>query len=158
MTGTCWCFSTTSELESEEIRKEKKEINLSEMFTVRNIYIEKAKNYILRQGKAQFGEGGLGHDAIRAVATYGAIPLEDYTGLLNGQKIYNHEKMFGQLKKYLDSVLKKQPISNDWLTGYTKILDNNLGIPPWEFTYEGKNYTPKSFAKDVLEVSMQMII
>ncbi|HET9826660.1 MAG TPA: C1 family peptidase, partial [Chitinophagaceae bacterium] len=48
MTGTCWCFATTSLVESEEIRKEKQEIDLSEMFTVRNIYIEKAKNYILR--------------------------------------------------------------------------------------------------------------
>src|SRR3982751_5290438 len=67
MTGTCWCFSTTSLIESEDIRKEKKELDLSEMFTVRNIYIEKAKNYILRQGHAQFGEGGLGHDMIRAV-------------------------------------------------------------------------------------------
>src|SRR6266508_2604244 len=54
MTGTCWCFATTSLIESEEIRKDKKEIDLSEMFTVRNMYIEKAKNYILRGGKAQF--------------------------------------------------------------------------------------------------------
>ena len=57
MTGTCWCFATTSLVESEEIRKENREIDLSEMFTVRNMYIEKAKNYILRNGKAQFGEG-----------------------------------------------------------------------------------------------------
>ncbi|HVT84575.1 MAG TPA: C1 family peptidase [Chitinophagaceae bacterium] len=150
MTGTCWCFSTTSLVESDEIRKDKRSIDLSEMFTVRNIYIEKAKNYILRQGKAQFGEGGLGHDEIRAVATYGAVPLADYTGLLNGQKMYDHQKMFGELKKYLDSVLKKQPISSDWLKGYIKILDENMGVVPSSFKYEGKEYTPLSFAKDVL--------
>src|SRR5215510_1525492 len=80
MTGTCWCFATTSLVESEEIRKEKQEIDLSEMYTVRNMYIEKARNYILRDGKAQFGEGGLGHDEINAVAMYGAIPLSEYTG------------------------------------------------------------------------------
>ncbi len=150
MTGTCWCFSTTSLVESDEIRKDKRSIDLSEMFTVRNIYIEKAKNYILRQGKAQFGEGGLGHDEIRAVATNGAVPLADYTGLLNGQKMYDHQKMFGELKKYLDSVLKKQPISSDWLKGYIKILDENMGVVPSSFKYEGKEYTPLSFAKDVL--------
>src|ERR1051325_6703056 len=82
MTGTCWCFATTSLLESEEIRKNKTEVDLSEMFTVRNIYIEKAKNYVLRGGKAQFGEGGLGHDEIRAAALYGAVPETEYTGLL----------------------------------------------------------------------------
>ena len=154
MTGTCWCFSTTSLIESDEIRKDKKEINLSEMFTVRNIYIEKAKNYILRQGKAQFGEGGLGHDMLRAIATYGAVPLDVYTGLPDGQKMYNHQKMFSELQRYLDSVLKKQPISPDWLYGYTKILDDNLGPVPTEFTFEGKNYTPQSFAKDVLKFNV----
>src|SRR4030095_5439744 len=90
MTGTCWCFATTSLVESEEIRRDKREIDLSEMFTVRNMYIEKAKNYILRGGKAQFGEGGLGHDEIRAVASYGAVPEREYSGLLNGHTSHDH--------------------------------------------------------------------
>jgi len=150
MTGTCWCFATTSLVESEEIRKDKQEIDLSEMYTVRNIYIDKAKNYVLRGGKAQFGEGGLGHDEIRAAATYGAIPLTEYSGLINGEKNYNHQKFFHELQQYLDSILKKQPIANDWLNGYIKILDENLGSPPSEFMFNGKKYTPQSFAKEVL--------
>ena len=150
VTGTCWCFATTSLLESEEIRKAKTEIDLSEMFTVRNIYIEKAKNYILRGGKAQFGEGGLGHDEIHATALYGAMPLTEYTGLINGQKSYDHQRLINELQHYLDSILKKQPIAQDWLAGYTKILDDNLGVPPKEFNYNGKNYTALSFAKEVL--------
>ena len=151
MTGTCWCFSTTSLLESEEIRKDKKEIDLSEMFTVRNIYIEKAKNYILRQGHTQFGEGGLSHDMIRAVGTYGAIPEAVYSGLLNGQTQYNHQQLISRLQNYLDSVLKKQPISADWLNGYTNVLDQYLGKVPQEFTYDGKKYSSISFAKEVLK-------
>ncbi len=150
MTGTCWCFSTTSLVESDEMRVNKKEVDLSEMFTVRNIYVEKAKNYILRQGHAQFGEGGLSHDMIRAVATYGAVPESAYTGLKADEKSYNHMKLVSDLQHYLDSVLKKQPITNDWLEGYVKILDDKLGAVPKEFTYEGKTYTPLSFAKDVL--------
>ena len=150
MTGTCWCFSTTSLVESDELRRDKKEVDLSEMFTVRNIYVEKAKNYILRQGHAQFGEGGLSHDMIRAVATYGAVPESVYTGLKGDEKSFNHMKLAADLQHYLDSVLKKQPISNDWLEGYVKILDDKLGEVPKEFNYEGKKYTPLSFAKDVL--------
>ena len=150
MTGTCWCFATTSLVESEEIRRENKEIDLSEMFTVRNMYIEKAKNYILRNGRTQFGEGGLGHDEIRAVASYGAGPLNVYTGLLNGATNYDHQILFSALQKYLDSVLRKKPISDNWLEGYTKILDENFGAPPKEFSYNGKTYTPVSFAKEVL--------
>lgn len=154
MTGTCWCFSTTSLVESDDIRKEKQPIDLSEMFTVRNIYIEKAKNYILRQGHAQFGEGGLGHDMIRAMGTYGAVPLTAYTGLVNGETQYNHQELFQKLQSYLDEVLKKQPIAGDWLNGYIKILDEYMGVPPAEFTYNGKKYTPQSFAKDVLKFNV----
>jgi len=150
MTGTCWCFSTTSLVESDEIRKDKQEIDLSEMFTVRNIYVEKAKNYILRQGRAQFGEGGLSHDMIRAVGTYGAVPEVVYSGLTNGQKEYNHQELFRKLKSYLDSVLKKQPIAAEWMEGYSKILDQYLGKVPQEFSYDGKKYTPLSFSKEVL--------
>src|SRR5258705_2896708 len=150
VTGTCWCFSTTSFVESEEIRRENKEIELSEMFTVRYIYIEKAKNYILRGGKAQFGEGGLGHDEIRAVAVYGAIPLNEYSGMLSDQKSYNHKVLFEKLKVYLDDILKSQPIDKNWMEGYSKILDANLGIPPETFTYNGKQYNPLIFAKEVL--------
>jgi bleomycin hydrolase len=153
MTGTCWCFSTTSLLESEEIRKDKQDIDLSEMFTVRNIYIEKAKNYILRQGHTQFGEGGLSHDMIRAVGTYGAIPEGVYSGLVNGQREYNHQKLISRLQLFLDSVLKKQPISSEWLNGYTNILDEYLGKVPQEFSYNDKKYTPSTFAKEVLKFS-----
>jgi bleomycin hydrolase len=154
MTGTCWCFSTTSLLESEEIRRDKQEMDLSEMYTVRNIYLEKAKNYILRQGHAQFGEGGLSHDMIRATANYGAVPEVVYSGLVNGQKEYNHQQLFTKLQAYLDSVLKKQPISANWLDGYTEILDQYLGKVPQEFLIDGKKYTPQSFAKEVLKFNV----
>lgn len=151
MTGTCWCFSTTSLVESECMKTAKQELNLSEMFTVRNIYIEKAKNYVLRQGKAQFGEGGLGHDLIRSIATYGAIPDSLYSGLKPGQTSHNHSAMVRQLQQYLNDVLKKRPLPDNWLEGYTKILDEQLGVVPSEFKYKGKSYTAKSFAKDVLK-------
>jgi len=149
-TGACWSFATTSLLESEEIRRNNEEIDLSEMFTVRNIYIEKAKNYILRGGKAQFGEGGLGHDEIRAVALYGAVPEREYSGLLNGHTSHNHIELSRDLKNYLDSILNKQPIANDWLNGFRRILDKYLGVPPKDFTYNGKKFTAISFAKEVL--------
>ncbi len=81
ITGTCWCFSTTSLIESQALKNNLGEMDLSEMFSVRNIYIEKAKNYILRQGHTQFGEGGLGHDLINAISKYGAMPEIVYSGL-----------------------------------------------------------------------------
>lgn len=147
--GTCWNYSTTSLVESEELRKGLGEFNLSEMFSARNVYIEKAKNYILRQGKAQFGEGGLGHDLIHAISIYGAIPQEAFQGVSG--EIPNHEGLEDALKAYLDGVLKKRPLAADWLKGYEEILDKKIGVPPATFDYKGKNYTAKSFAKEVLK-------
>lgn len=151
MTGTCWCFSTTSMVESQCMKKNLGELDLSEMFTVRNIYMEKAKNYVLRQGHAQFGEGGLGHDLIRAIATYGAVPESVYSGLKPGDKEHNHVKLAGDLQKFLDSIIKLHPVPQNWLAEYAKIVDEALGTPPEEFEFNGKKYTPKTFATEVLK-------
>ncbi len=150
MTGTCWCFSSTSLIESQCLKNNLGELDLSEMFTVRNIYIEKARNYILRQGHAQFGEGGLGHDLIRAIATYGAMPETVYSGLKPGQHQHNHVKLSADLKKYLDSMLNLKPVPANWVAGYKNILDSAIGIPPQNFSYNGKSYTPATFADEVL--------
>lgn len=150
-TNTCWSFSTTSLVESQAIKNNLGEFDLSEMFTVRNIYIEKAKNYVLRQGSTQFGEGGLGHDQIRAIALYGAVPESVYSGLKPGQQQHNHKKLFTELKKYMDSVIHNKPLADDWLKGFTKILDTTLGTAPAKFDYNGKSYTPQSFAKEALK-------
>lgn len=152
-TGTCWSFSTTSLLESQALKNKLGNFDLSEIYTVRNIYVEKARNYVLRQGHAQFSEGGLGHDVIRAVATYGAVPDNVYSGLISGQKYLDHQKMFGELKHYLDSIIdgRNLPLSADWLQGYNKILDTYLGTVSEGFKYNNLRYTPTVFAKDVLK-------
>jgi bleomycin hydrolase len=150
-TGTCWTFSTTSLIESQAIKSGSGELDLSEMFTVRNIYIEKARNYILRQGAAQFGPGGLGHDVINAIARHGAMPENVYSGLLLGKNYHDHSKLDRKLKSYLDSLLKARPIPATWMEDYQHILDDHLGKPPETFTYREKLYTPQSFAKEVLK-------
>jgi bleomycin hydrolase len=150
-TGTCWSFSTTSLIESQALKNNLGELDLSEMFTVRNIYIEKAKNYILRQGNTRFGEGGLGHDQIRAVALYGAIPESIYSGRTDDQPVYNHSTMVIDLKAYLDTVLKSRPIRADWLEGFKGMMDKTMGTPPESFQYNNKKYTPENFGKEVLK-------
>jgi bleomycin hydrolase len=151
-TGTCWCFSTTSLVESECMRRGEQGPDLSEMFTVRNIYIEKAQNYIRRQGSARFDEGGLGHDVIHAMAKYGIMPESAYSGLINGRTQHNHSQLVVDLRTYLDSLLKaKRPIPDNWQERVTVILDEYLGKPPATFTYNGQTYTPATFAKEVVK-------
>jgi len=144
MSGTCWCFSVVSILESGLMKAGINSPDLSEMYIVRNIYSDKAKNYILRQGFARFTEGAFGHDVFPAVAKYGMVTEEAYP----------YKQSAGVdvlLKKFLDSVLLKQPISPDWENNYNRILDENFGKLPTDFTFQGKKYTPQEFANEVLK-------
>jgi bleomycin hydrolase len=92
-TGTCWAFSCASFLESEVKRISNLDVDLSEMYVVRHIYRQKCENYIRRQGNAQFGEGGLAHDLIRAVQQYGIVPESEYPGRKNILTGYDHSKL-----------------------------------------------------------------
>jgi len=145
-TGTCWSFSTTSFLEAEIIRQSGKSIDLSEMYNVRETYNDKAWNYVMRQGKAQFGEGGLAHDVINSAADYGIVPESAYSGLTGDTKKHNHAKMAEDLEKLLKTYADpSKKLAAGWKTEVSKILDAGIGAPITEFTYEGKKYTPKSF-------------
>ncbi len=148
-TGTCWSYSTSSFIESEIFRITKKNIDISEMYTVRNTYPKKAWNYVMRQGKAQFSEGGLSHDVINAVAAYGLVPEASFTGLQTNETKHNHSEMIAVLKAMLNAYIKNpaKKLSPRWKTSVAAILDIYLGKNPTYFTYDGKKYTPKSFQK-----------
>ncbi len=146
-TGTCWSFATASFLESEIIKKKDLQIDLSEMFVVRNNYEEKAQNYVLRQGKANFSQGSLSHDLIRNLAKNGAVPDEVYSGLRNDETRHNHSEMEAGLKGFLDGIIKSKRLSLKWKEAFNSILDVYLGQEPKNFVYKGKNHTPKSFAE-----------
>lgn len=139
-TGTCWSFSTVSFLESELLRMGKKDHDLSEMFIVRNIYKDKALNYVLRQGKAQFSQGSLNHDAIRILQKYGAMPESAYSGKVNDETSHDHSEMFKGLKGYLDGILGSKRLSPKWQAGFEGILDAYLGEEP-------KDQNAKAYAK-----------
>lgn len=148
--GTCWCFSSLSIVESEMLKQGIAHPDLSEMFIVRNLYIEKAKNYILRQGYTRFSEGAFGHDVFPSIMKYGIVPLSVYPNTSKPSDTIDHTGFDAKLKNFLDSVLKKVPISLTWEANYIKMLDEKFGVPPKKFVFEGKEYTPLDFAKKVL--------
>ncbi|MDE7380516.1 MAG: C1 family peptidase [Muribaculaceae bacterium] len=149
--GTCWSFSGVSVLEEDVMRKGGPELDLSEMFIVHQNYIDKAKKYIRTGGKINFAQGGGFADVLAATREYGAVPEEVYTGLNYGEEKHAHYEMAAALKAYLDAILTNpnKKLSTAWLNGYIGILDSYLGKVPEEFTYNGKKYTPKSFAKEM---------
>lgn len=145
-TGTCWSFATASFIESELMKAGKGNIDLSEMFVVRNIYLDKANNYVLRQGKANFSQGSLSHDLIRIMAKNGVVPEASYSGLLAGETAHNHSEMEAGLKGFLDGILKQKRLSKKWRGAFKSILNVYLGNDVKTFKHEGKQYSPKQFA------------
>lgn len=155
-TGTCWCFSTISYLESEMLRIGKEETDLSEMFVVRHTYPYKADNYIRLHGKANHSQGGQSHDVVNAIRRHGIVPESVYDGKKIGQKRHNHGEMVSVLNGFVDGVLKKRggKITPRWQEAYNAILDVYLGKSPESFEYKGKTYTPKRFAKDFMGLNL----
>ncbi len=149
--GTCWAFSGTSMIEDELMRKGKPELDISEMWTVRNCYIDKARKYIRTGGKINFAQGGSFADVLYAMDNYGAVPEEVYAGLEYGEKKHSHYEMYAALEGYLNGVMKNgnKHLSTAWEKGFESILDAYLGKAPEEFTWNGKKYTPKSWAKEM---------
>ncbi|PKP10068.1 MAG: aminopeptidase [Bacteroidetes bacterium HGW-Bacteroidetes-3] len=146
-TGTCWSFSTSSFIESEIYRNTGTMIDVSEMYNVRKTYDAKAWNYVMRQGKTQFGEGGLAHDVMNSIKLNGLVPENAYSGLLNDATNYNHSKIVPELQKVLDAYIsnEKKSVAKSWKIATDSILDAQLGKTPENFMYNGVVYTSVSF-------------
>ncbi|MFN3753768.1 C1 family peptidase [Flavobacterium sp.] len=140
-TGTCWSFSTTSFLEAEIIRTTGKSVDLSEMYNVRNIYIDKADNYVMRQGKTQFGEGGLNHDVINSARKYGIVLQSDFSGKINPNDPYDHSKMAVELEEILKKTVAETPAKYPtWKTDYIAVLDKYMGKSATEKPIDTKTF------------------
>ncbi len=149
--GTCWCFSGNSFFEEEIIARKGGEHDLSEMFVVRQCYLDKADKYIRMNGTINFSQGGSILDVPYVWERYGAMPEEVYAGLEYGETSHNHSELEAAMKGYLDAI-KRNPakrISTSWRRGLEAILDAYFGKVPETFTYNGKTYTPQSYAQEL---------
>lgn len=152
--GTCWNYSATSYMETEVLRETGQMMDLAEMFTTFNTYMEKAERYVRMHGNLNFGQGGNLHDVPMMYEKYGAVPQSVYEGLNYGTKINRHGEMDAILKAILDAVVanKNKKLTPNWKEAYKKVLEVYLGTFPKSFEFEGKTYSPKSFAKEELQL------
>ncbi len=149
--GTCWCFSALSFLENEIMRAGGEELDLSEMWIVRNIYFEKAVKYVRLHGSLNFAVGGASHDVINGIRNYGIVPEEVYRGLNYGTDKPHFNEIDAVLKAYVDAIIRNpnKKLTTAWQNGLNAILDSYFGVRPEKFTYKGKEYTPQSFAESL---------
>ena len=150
--GTCWSYSGNSFLESEMIRIGKQPIEISQIFTARNAYVEKGKNYVRMHGAVTLGDGGSLHDVTNMLKKYGAVPQEVYTGLNYGTAKNKFAEMAALTEGLLVAAVKNPngELTPNWIKAYEAVIDSYLGQVPQNFNYKGKNYTPQTFAKEVV--------
>lgn len=150
--GTCWSYATTSFLESEMARAGKQPVDLSEMYSARCVYLEKGRQYVKMHGATGLGDGGALHDVVNMYRKYGALPQYEYTGLNYGTQLNDFSEMAKLRETFLEAVINpsKGKLTSNWFPAYTGIIDAYLGTPPETFKYNGKMYTPQSFAKEVV--------
>ncbi|MBN1414717.1 MAG: hypothetical protein JW973_06430 [Bacteroidales bacterium] len=153
-TGTCWCFSTTSMLETEAYRINKIQVKLSEIYTVYWEYVEKVRRYVRERGNSAFEEGSEGNAVTRIWKNYGIVPAADYTGLLNDRKYHNHEAMMKEMKDYLESVEETSAWDEErTIATIQSIMNHYMGEPPSEIVVNGKKITPLQYLRDILRIN-----
>ena len=147
--GTCWDYSTLSFFEAEILKATGKRYTLCEAFVANKTYMERAIQVVRYHGDCQFAQGGSSEDVLSTLKNHGICPLEamPFPGSLYGDSLNNFNEFFSILEPYVAAVSKSsaKKISNQWKVGLQGILDAYLGKCPEKFTYEGKEYTPKSF-------------
>lgn len=130
--GTCWAFATTSFIETELLRQNKGEFDISEMFFVRSAYESKGMKYVRFQGANNFGQGGQAHDVFDALRAQGMVTETEYPGLNYGTDAHAHSEMEKILQAMLDVVIKNpnRKLSTAWFAAYNGVLDAYLGAKP----------------------------
>ena len=146
-TGTCWCFATVSFLEAELIRQGKGEYDLSEMFIVRHNYDARIFDNYLRRGKGNINPGSIAHMATKNVEKYGIVPESVYNGINYDSDRHNHGEMSAYLKGISEVSVELKRLSPEYNKLVKSLFDIYLGELPESFEYNGKTYTPLSFAK-----------
>ena len=148
-TGTCWCFATTSFMESELLRMGKGTYDLSELFIVRQKYKNQLQDNYLRRGNGNIGQGSLSHTFMNAYRQVGIVPEEVYTGINYDSERHNHSEMVRYMHAIADVAVKTKQRSPEYDKLIANLFDTYLGKLPEKFTYKGKEYTPKSFAESL---------
>ena len=152
--GTCWCYSSLAFIESELLRMGKGEYDFSEMFIVHNTYLDRAEKAVRTHGDVSFAQGGSFYDVIYGMEAFGLVPeAEMRPGVMYGMELSNHNELSAVSDAVVAAIAKGNHRSLQvspegemlWKKSIEAIHDVYLGERPESFTYEGKEYTPKSF-------------
>ena len=148
--GTCWDYSTLSFFESEILKATGKTYDLCESFVANKTYMDRAIQVVRFHGDCEFAQGGSAYDVLHCIQNYGICPENamPFPGSLYGDSLNNFNEFFSILTPYVMAIAKStsKKLTPAWKNGFQGVLDAYLGKCPENFVYQGKTYTPKTFA------------
>ena len=152
--GTCWCYSALSFIESEILRTKGQEVDLSEMFVVGKSYRDRAVKYVRLDGHLNFAAGSSFGDVLHVIEDYGLVPQEAYSGFNYGTEMPEQNELDAALAGYVRAIAQNpnKKLTTAWLNGFDGILDAYLGEVPETFAVNGTQYTPESY-RDALGIN-----
>ncbi|MGN0186382.1 MAG: aminopeptidase C [Paludibacteraceae bacterium] len=152
--STCWSFSSMAFFESELLRLGKGEYDLAEMFVVHHTMVDRAERAVRLHGDVSFAPGGSFYDAVYCLQHYGIVPQEAMPGIMYGDTLPVHNELDAVAGAYVKALThgKLKSLTPVWKQGLSAIYDTYLGACPDTFDYNGRQYTPRSFA-DMLGLS-----
>lgn len=148
-TSTCWSFCTLAILESEQLLTRTSSIELSPMYIVYYTYLGKVEQYLRFHGAISLSGGGQMGDVTDCITNNGIVPQSIYKGITGTDSLPSHGALDEEIAHLADSLVKLDTLPDNYLSLLTAILDNHLGVPPSNFVFNNKTYTPKSFANSL---------
>ena len=153
LSGTCWDYGTIGFFESEILRKTGKSYDLCEMFVANRDYMDCAAHYVRMHGYSHFSQGGSCDDVLEVIRRYGICPEEAMPapGSLVGDVAANFREFIPELEQMVSRIALKDakaPMPH-WQDSVLNIIEKYIGHCPESFEYEGKTYTPLSFAESL---------
>ena len=152
--GTCWCFSALSFVESEIIRQKGIEVDLSEMFVVNHAYFDRAVKYIRLDGKLGFSAGSSFGDVFEVIKAYGIVPQDVYSGMNYGTELPVQGELDAVLEGFVKALVTNpnRKLTPAWKPAFQGILDAYLGEIPATFKAEEKAFNPLTY-RDYLGIN-----
>lgn len=149
--GTCWAFATLGFFESEILRKTGHTYNLCEMFVVNKDYMDNATHYVRMHGNSEITQGGSSDDVLEILRTHGICPEEAMpaSGSLVGDTLANFNTFIPKLETAIRKAIDKKKPADHWRDSVQAIIDAHVGQCPKTFTYEGRTFTPLTFAQSL---------
>ena len=158
-TSNCWAYSMASFIETENVLRSLPDDTLQfQLLPPEYMVRQKLQaqfDLSLCSGKVKLTSGALGHTALDVFRYQGAIPIEVFTE--NHATCPDYIKVSRRLRLLAHTSSWLPAMKNRIRRSGQHLLDEEFGILPDTFLYQGRQYTSQTFAASLPALSQEYI-